>query len=150
MSKMKGHITNTATGTTRGFASPPTASGNTAKSIPQNVLPTSPMKTRAGGQFHIRNPSDAAPKAAATAPIAIAPEIHAAAAIVMMTMLAGHMYMGSIGMRGALDAMRTGYVDEAWAKEHHELWYDDVKAGKIPAQRSKTGPATPLQTPAEA
>jgi formate dehydrogenase subunit gamma len=32
--------------------------------------------------------------------------------------------------------MRTGYVDEAWAKEHHELWYDDVKAGKMPAQRS--------------
>jgi len=44
--------------------------------------------------------------------------------------------------------MRTGYVDEAWAKEHHELWYDDIKAGKIPAQRSpgaapQIGPATP-------
>ncbi len=78
---MKGHITTTATGTTRGFASLPTASGKTAKSMPQNVLPTSPMKTRAGGQFHMRNPSDAAAKAAATAPIAVAPEIHAAAAI---------------------------------------------------------------------
>ncbi|MBM3398909.1 MAG: formate dehydrogenase subunit gamma, partial [Betaproteobacteria bacterium] len=28
------------------------------------------------------------------------------------------------------------YVDETWAKEHHELWYDDIKAGKIPANRS--------------
>jgi len=32
--------------------------------------------------------------------------------------------------------MREGYVDETWAKEHHELWYNDIKAGKIPAQRS--------------
>ena len=32
---------------------------------------------------------------------------------------------------GAFDAMRTGYVDEAWAKEHHEYWYNDVKAGKL-------------------
>lgn len=37
--------------------------------------------------------------------------------------------------------MKTGYVDEAWAKEHHELWYDDIKAGKIPAQRSLDHPA---------
>ncbi len=51
--------------------------------------------------------------------------------------------MGTWGIPGAMDAMKTGYVDESWAKEHHELWYDDVKAGKIPAQRSK-----PLQLPA--
>ena len=46
------------------------------------------------------------------------------------------MRIGTIGMRGAYSAMRTGYVNEAWAKEHHELWYEDIKAGKIPAQRS--------------
>ncbi|MFN8954985.1 MAG: formate dehydrogenase subunit gamma, partial [Burkholderiales bacterium] len=46
--------------------------------------------------------------------------------------------MGTIGMRGAYKAMRTGYVDETWAKEHHELWYDDVKSGKIPAHRTAT------------
>jgi formate dehydrogenase subunit gamma len=40
--------------------------------------------------------------------------------------------------------MKTGYVDETWAREHHEYWYDDVKAGKIPAQRSE--PAPPSQT----
>ena len=47
---------------------------------------------------------------------------------------------------GALNALwlvagrvRVGaptWVDETWAKEHHELWYDDVKAGRVPAQRS--------------
>lgn len=66
----------------------------------------------------------------------IASMIHGVAALFMMAMFIGHIYMGTIGMRGAYKAMRTGYVDETWAKEHHELWYDDVKSGKIPAQRS--------------
>ena len=66
----------------------------------------------------------------------IAQMVHSAAAMVMLAMFAGHIYMGTIGMKGAYKAMRTGYVDEAWAKEHHELWFDDVKAGKIPAKRS--------------
>jgi MFS superfamily sulfate permease-like transporter len=43
------------------------------------------------------------------------------------------------GVPGAYDAMRYGYVDEAWAKEHHEYWYNDVKAGRIPAQRTQGG-----------
>jgi formate dehydrogenase subunit gamma len=63
--------------------------------------------------------------------------IHAVAAVLMMVMFIGHIYMGTIGMQGAYKAMRTGYVDETWAKEHHELWFDDVKNGKIPAQRSQ-------------
>jgi formate dehydrogenase subunit gamma len=66
----------------------------------------------------------------------IANMIHGVATVLMMAMFMGHIYMGTIGMQGAYSAMRTGYVDETWAKEHHELWYDDIKAGKIPAQRS--------------
>jgi formate dehydrogenase subunit gamma len=68
----------------------------------------------------------------------IANVIHGIAAVLMIAMSLGHIYMGTIGMEGAYRAMRDGWVDEAWAKEHHELWYDDVKAGKIPAQRSAT------------
>ncbi|MFZ5566531.1 MAG: formate dehydrogenase subunit gamma [Pseudomonadota bacterium] len=71
----------------------------------------------------------------------IAHMIHAVATVLMMAMFIGHIYMGTVGMAGAYDAMKTGYVDETWAKEHHELWYDDIKAGKIPAQR--TQPAAP-------
>lgn len=67
----------------------------------------------------------------------VAHMIHAVAAVLMMCAFAGHIYLGTIGMRGAYKAMRTGYVDETWAREHHEYWYDDIKAGKIPAQRSK-------------
>jgi formate dehydrogenase subunit gamma len=76
----------------------------------------------------------------------IAHMIHAVAAVLMMAMFLGHIYMGTIGMKGAYSAMRTGYVDEGWAKEHHRLWYDDVRAGRIPAQRS--GQPAPLGAPA--
>lgn len=71
----------------------------------------------------------------------IAHMVHAVATVVMMVMFMGHIYMGTVGMQGAYKAMRTGYVDETWAKEHHELWYDDIQAGKIPKQRSATSPA---------
>lgn len=72
--------------------------------------------------------------------------IHAVATVLMMAMFMGHIYMGTIGMAGAYDAMKTGYVDETWAKEHHELWYDDIQAGKIPAQRSaEAAPAPTVQ-----
>lgn len=72
--------------------------------------------------------------------------VHAVATVLMMAMIMGHIYMGTLGMAGAYDAMKTGYVDETWAKEHHELWYDDIQAGKIPAQRSQpTAPSTTAQ-----
>jgi formate dehydrogenase subunit gamma len=71
----------------------------------------------------------------------IANMVHGVATIVMMVMFMGHIYMGTIGMEGAYSAMKDGYVDETWAKEHHELWYNDIKAGKIPAQRSSEASA---------
>jgi formate dehydrogenase subunit gamma len=77
----------------------------------------------------------------------IAQMIHAVAAFWMMALILGHIYMGTIGVRGALKAMKTGYVSDEWAKEHHDLWYEDIKAGKIPAQRSQptaSSPSTPL------
>ena len=76
----------------------------------------------------------------------IAHMIHSAAALLMVAMFLGHIYLGTLGMKGAFSAMRTGYVDEEWAHEHHALWADDVRAGKIPAQRSAPSAiqATPL------
>lgn len=78
----------------------------------------------------------------------IAHMIHLVATVIMMSMVFGHIYMGTLGVRGAYKAMRTGWVDEEWAKEHHELWYDDIVAGKIPAQRSGQGASAqpPVQT----
>src|SRR5688572_33451900 len=54
---------------------------------------------------------------------------HAVAALLYIAMSLGHIYLGTIGVHGAYQAMRTGYVDEVWAKEHHEYWYNDVKSG---------------------
>lgn len=54
--------------------------------------------------------------------------VHAVAACVVIALSLGHIYMGTIGVEGALDAMKTGYVDETWAKEHHELWYREELA----------------------
>jgi formate dehydrogenase subunit gamma len=67
----------------------------------------------------------------------IAHMVHATAAVLMLCVFALHIYLGTIGMRGAYRAMRTGYVDEAWAQEHHAYWYEDIKAGRVPAERSR-------------
>ncbi len=66
----------------------------------------------------------------------VAHMVHYTSTILMMCLFAFHIYLGTIGTRGAYKAMSTGYVGEEWAKEHHFYWYEDVKSGKIPAQRS--------------
>jgi formate dehydrogenase subunit gamma len=71
----------------------------------------------------------------------VANMVHGVATLLMMAMFLGHIYLGTIGMKGAYQGMKTGYVDESWAREHHELWHDDIKAGKIPAQRTPNAEA---------
>ena len=61
---------------------------------------------------------------------------HYVSTVLMMCMFLAHIYIGTLGMRGAYSAMRTGYVDETWAREHHAYWYEDIQAGRIPAQRT--------------
>jgi formate dehydrogenase subunit gamma len=58
--------------------------------------------------------------------------VHLTIAALFMLAALGHIYMGTLGMAGAYNAMSTGYVDETWAKEHHLYWYNDIRAGKIP------------------
>jgi formate dehydrogenase subunit gamma len=62
----------------------------------------------------------------------IAHVVHSIGAILFMLGAMAHIYMGTLGMAGAYDAMRTGYVDEEWAREHHAYWYNEVKAGRDP------------------
>jgi formate dehydrogenase subunit gamma len=70
--------------------------------------------------------------------------IHAVAAACFISLIIGHAYLGTLGMEGAFEGMYTGTGDEAWAKDHHELWYEEVKAGKRPEHyaASRTQPAT--------
>lgn len=69
----------------------------------------------------------------------IANIIHAVSAVLFLTMGLSHIYLGTVGVEGAYDAMRTGYVDEIWAKEHHEYWYRDA----IAEQKSGGGATSP-------
>jgi formate dehydrogenase subunit gamma len=69
----------------------------------------------------------------------IANVVHIISAVLVASMSLFHIYIGTIGMEGAYEAMRTGYVDDTWAKEHHDLWYDDIQSGKVPRIRSQEG-----------
>ncbi len=51
---------------------------------------------------------------------------HAVMAVFMVCVIFGHIYIGTIGMEGAFDAMGSGDVDLNWAREHHALWVDEV------------------------
>lgn len=61
--------------------------------------------------------------------------IHALTAAALSAIVIAHIYIGSVGMEGAFDAMGSGEVDENWAKEHHSLWVEEVKGAK-PASRA--------------
>lgn len=67
--------------------------------------------------------------------------IHALVAAGMSALVVAHIYIGSVGMEGAFDAMGSGEVDENWAKEHHSLWVEEVKAE---ARRARAA-ATPAE-----
>ncbi len=54
-------------------------------------------------------------------------QIHAIAAIIWIIVFFGHVYIGTIGTEGVLQGMITGRVSTEWAKQHHDLWYEDVK-----------------------
>lgn len=54
--------------------------------------------------------------------------LHAVAALVMMALIIAHIYIGTLGMEGAFEAMWEGTVDESWAREHHSLWQPRGKA----------------------
>jgi formate dehydrogenase subunit gamma len=51
--------------------------------------------------------------------------IHAVVAMLFVAAMLGHVYIGTIGMEGAFEAMGEGTVDVNWAKQHHKLWLED-------------------------
>jgi formate dehydrogenase subunit gamma len=50
---------------------------------------------------------------------------HGMVSMGMIAMILGHIYIGSLGMEGAFEAMRDGEVDYNWAREHHSAWLDE-------------------------
>jgi formate dehydrogenase subunit gamma len=72
----------------------------------------------------------------------IAQGAHAVVAVLFVALILAHIYIGTLGMEGAFEAMGHGEVDLNWAKEHHDLWL----ARQLEKER---GPGRPSATPAE-
>lgn len=54
---------------------------------------------------------------------------HVIMAVIMIMIVIAHIYIGTVGMEGAVSAMTSGDVDINWAKEHHAIWVEEVEAG---------------------
>ncbi|WP_456637792.1 formate dehydrogenase subunit gamma [Bradyrhizobium sp. USDA 10063] len=60
----------------------------------------------------------------------LAQVVHAVVAILFIALILAHIYIGTLGMEGAFEAMGTGEVDLNWAKEHHDQWLAKKLAGE--------------------
>lgn len=54
--------------------------------------------------------------------------VHSIVAMLFIAAMLAHIYIGTIGMEGAFEAMGSGTVDVNWAKEHHGLWLEEQNA----------------------
>jgi len=75
----------------------------------------------------------------------IAQVVHAVVAVLFVAVILAHIYIGTLGMEGAFEAMGTGEVDLNWAKEHHDLWLADKLAKEGSAGQPGPPPAAPAQ-----
>jgi formate dehydrogenase subunit gamma len=76
----------------------------------------------------------------------LASVVHATIAMLYIAAMLGHIYIGTLGMEGAFEAMGEGTVDLNWAKEHHSLWLEQENA-RVGANESR--PQTMAARPAE-
>lgn len=67
--------------------------------------------------------------------------IHAIVGVLLIAIMIAHIYIGSLGMEGAYDAMGSGEVDLGWAKTHHSLWVEEEEARGAKSLRPGAVPA---------
>ena len=69
--------------------------------------------------------------------------VHSVVAMLFIAAMLAHIYIGTIGMEGAFEAMGSGTVDLNWAKEHHALWLEEagVRDGAAPVRAQGSAPA---------
>jgi formate dehydrogenase subunit gamma len=75
----------------------------------------------------------------------IAQVVHTVVAVLFIAVIIGHIYIGTLGMEGAFEAMATGEVDLNWAKEHHDLWLEEQLAKGRLAPQSGQSSAAPAE-----
>jgi len=73
----------------------------------------------------------------------IANLVHGVASLLWVGVWFGHLYLGTIGTEGALEGMTTGYVDENWAKQHHNLWYDELRQSGAETRKADVATTKP-------
>jgi formate dehydrogenase subunit gamma len=73
--------------------------------------------------------------------------VHATVAVLFIAVMLGHIYIGTIGMEGAFEAMGEGTVDVNWANEHHSLWLADemARVGPNESESQARARATPAE-----
>jgi formate dehydrogenase subunit gamma len=74
----------------------------------------------------------------------IAQMVHAVVAVLFVAVILAHIYIGTLGMEGAFEAMGEGTVDLNWAKEHHALWLEEMRASRVDGPHRQTA-ATPAE-----
>jgi formate dehydrogenase subunit gamma len=70
---------------------------------------------------------------------------HAVVAVLFVAAMIGHIYIGTVGMEGAFEAMGSGTVDVNWAKEHHNLWLEEEQARTGPNETQRQPAVTPAE-----
>jgi formate dehydrogenase subunit gamma len=75
----------------------------------------------------------------------IAQVVHAVIAVLFVAVIIAHIYIGTLGMEGAFEAMATGEVDLNWAKEHHDVWLEEQLSKERLAVRSGQSSASPAE-----
>ncbi|MCL1075648.1 formate dehydrogenase subunit gamma [Shewanella dokdonensis] len=54
--------------------------------------------------------------------------LHAVSAIIICAFSIVHIFMATVMSEGGMECMVSGYCDENWATQHHNLWFDEIKA----------------------
>jgi len=63
---------------------------------------------------------------------------HTVSALLWIAIFLGHAYIGTIGSEGSIDAMTKGHVSAEWAKQHHDLWYEEVTTAEADEEQSES------------
>jgi formate dehydrogenase subunit gamma len=66
---------------------------------------------------------------------------HGVIGVLFIAAIFGHIYIGTLGMEGAFEAMGNGEVDLNWAKEHHSLWVKEEMGKPASSARTRMTPA---------
>ena len=69
--------------------------------------------------------------------------IHSVSALVLISAAIGHIFIGTVGSEGSLQAMTTGRVDVEWAKQHHDLWYQELMDKGVKPEVTPDSPQKP-------